>query len=60
VEKTKSGENETYPAITGRVIEGPMAMAMLGGLVTSTLLNRLVLPGLALRFGRFQKANRNT
>jgi Cu/Ag efflux pump CusA len=37
-----------------------MAMAMLGGLVTSTLLNRLVLPGLALRFGRFQKANRKT
>ena len=60
MEKTKSGENETYPAITGREIEGPMAMAMLGGLVTSTLLNRLVLSGLALRFGRFQKANRKT
>jgi CzcA family heavy metal efflux pump len=37
----------------GREIEGPMAIAILGGLVTSTLLNLLVLPVLALRFGRF-------
>ncbi len=37
----------------GREIEGPMAIAILGGLVTSTLLNLLVLPILALRFGRF-------
>jgi Cu/Ag efflux pump CusA len=35
-------------------------MAILGGLVTSTLLNLLVLPVLALRFGSFQKANQNT
>ena len=38
----------------GREIEGPMAIVILGGLVTSTLLNLLVLPTLALRFGRFQ------
>jgi CzcA family heavy metal efflux pump len=37
----------------GREIEGPMAVVILGGLVTSTLLNLLVLPTLALRFGRF-------
>jgi CzcA family heavy metal efflux pump len=43
----------------GREIEGPMAMAILGGLVTSTLLNLLVLPVLALRFGKFQKTERN-
>jgi Cu/Ag efflux pump CusA len=30
-----------------------MAIVILGGLVTSTLLNLLVLPTLALRFGRF-------
>jgi CzcA family heavy metal efflux pump len=40
----------------GREIEGPMAIVILGGLVTSTLLNLLVLPTLALRYGRFQKA----
>jgi Cu/Ag efflux pump CusA len=44
----------------GREIEGPMAIAILGGLVTSTLLNLLVLPVLALRFGKFQKAAQNT
>lgn len=38
----------------GNEIEGPMAIVILGGLVTSTLLNLLVLPALALRFGRFQ------
>jgi CzcA family heavy metal efflux pump len=37
----------------GREIEGPMAIVILGGLVTSTLLNLLVLPTLALRFGKF-------
>ncbi len=37
----------------GREIEGPMAVVILGGLVTSTLLNLLVLPTLALRFARF-------
>ena len=38
----------------GREIEGPMAAVILGGLVTSTLLNLLVLPSLALRYGRFE------
>ena len=37
----------------GREIEGPMAIVILGGLVTSTLLNLLILPTLALRYGRF-------
>lgn len=37
----------------GREIEGPMAIVILGGLFTSTALNLLVLPMLALRFGRF-------
>jgi CzcA family heavy metal efflux pump len=39
----------------GREIEGPMAIVILGGLVTSTVLNLLVLPTLALRYGRFVK-----
>jgi Cu/Ag efflux pump CusA len=37
----------------GREIEGPMAIVILGGLITSTTLNLLVLPTLALRYGRF-------
>ncbi len=37
----------------GSEIEGPMAIVILGGLLTSTGLNLLVLPALALRFGRF-------
>jgi len=40
----------------GREIEGPMAIVILGGLATSTVLNLLVLPTLALRFARFTKA----
>ncbi len=39
----------------GREIEGPMAIVILGGLVTSTVLNLLVLPTLALRYGRFER-----
>ncbi len=38
----------------GREIEGPMAIVILGGLLTSTILNLLVLPTLALRYGRFE------
>jgi Cu/Ag efflux pump CusA len=38
----------------GREVEGPMAIIILGGLVTSTALNLLVLPTLALHFGRFE------
>lgn len=37
----------------GREIEGPMAVVILGGLLTSMVLNLLVLPTLALRYGRF-------
>ncbi len=37
----------------GQEIEGPMAMVILGGLVSSTALTLLVLPTLALRFVRF-------
>jgi Cu/Ag efflux pump CusA len=40
----------------GREIEGPMAIVILGGLLTSTTLNLLVLPTLALRYGRFAVA----
>lgn len=39
----------------GREIEGPMAIVILGGLATSTALNLLVLPTLALRWGKFEK-----
>jgi Cu/Ag efflux pump CusA len=38
----------------GREIEGPMALVIVGGLMTSMALNLLVLPTLALRFGRFK------
>jgi Cu/Ag efflux pump CusA len=41
----------------GREIEGPMAIVILGGLVTSTALNLVVLPALALRFGRFEETS---
>jgi CzcA family heavy metal efflux pump len=39
----------------GREIEGPMAVVILGGLITSTFLNLLVLPMLALRYGKFAR-----
>ena len=38
----------------GKEIEGPMAIVILGGLVTSTALNLLLLPTLALRYGKFE------
>lgn len=38
----------------GREIEGPMALVIVGGLFTSMALNLLVLPSLALRYGRFE------
>lgn len=38
----------------GREIEGLMAIVILGGLATSTLLNLFVLPNLAVRYGRFE------
>ena len=37
----------------GREIMGPMATIIIGGLASSTLLNLLLLPGMLLRFGRF-------
>jgi CzcA family heavy metal efflux pump len=37
---------------SGHEIEHPLAVVVLGGLVTSTLLNLFVLPSLYLRFGR--------
>jgi len=37
----------------GREIQGPMAMVILGGLFSSSVLNLLILPALTLRFGRF-------
>lgn len=39
----------------GNEIEGPMAIVILGGLVTSTALNLVVLPALATRYGRFRE-----
>ncbi len=36
----------------GHEIEHPLAIVVLGGLVTSTLLNLLVVPALYLRFGK--------
>jgi CzcA family heavy metal efflux pump len=40
----------------GREIQGPMAVVILGGLLSSMALNLLVLPTLALRYGRFAPA----
>ncbi|MCK9607650.1 MAG: efflux RND transporter permease subunit [Methylomonas sp.] len=38
----------------GREIMGPMAAIIIGGLVSSTLLNLLLLPAILLRYGRFE------
>jgi len=43
----------------GREIEGAMATVILGGLVTSTALNLLVLPTLAWRWGKFGRDDQN-
>ncbi|MET0217991.1 MAG: efflux RND transporter permease subunit [Burkholderiales bacterium] len=42
----------------GREIEGPMATIIVGGLVTSTLLNLVILPTVLLHYGRFGTASR--
>jgi CzcA family heavy metal efflux pump len=42
-------------SIPGHEIEHPMAIVILGGLVTSTLLNLFVVPSLYLRFGGSRK-----
>jgi CzcA family heavy metal efflux pump len=39
----------------GREIEGPMATIIVGGLVTSTILNLLILPTIMLHFGWFER-----
>ncbi len=44
----------------GHEIDAPMAIVILAGLLTSTVLNLLVLPTLALRFGRFESASSAT
>jgi Cu/Ag efflux pump CusA len=38
--------------LPGHEIEHPMAIVILGGLITSTLLNLFVVPSLYLRFGK--------
>ncbi len=43
-----------------REIEGPLAIVILGGLVTSTVLSLFVLPTLALRYGRFGEMKLDT
>nr|WP_042195141.1 efflux RND transporter permease subunit [Kibdelosporangium sp. MJ126-NF4]CEL21707.1 Cobalt-zinc-cadmium resistance protein CzcA; Cation efflux system protein CusA [Kibdelosporangium sp. MJ126-NF4]CTQ92488.1 Cobalt-zinc-cadmium resistance protein CzcA; Cation efflux system protein CusA [Kibdelosporangium sp. MJ126-NF4] len=43
-------------SIPGHEIEHPMAVVILGGLVTSTLLNLFIVPSLYLRFGRARRA----
>jgi len=42
-------------SVPGHEIEHPMALVILGGLTTSTLLNLFVLPSLYLRFGRARR-----
>ena len=42
-------------SIAGHEIEHPMAIVILGGLITSTLLNLFVLPSLYLRFGKSRR-----
>ena len=39
----------------GKEIEGPMAIIIIGGLFTSTILNLLILPTILLNFGDFKK-----
>ncbi len=46
--------------VPGQEIEGPMAVVILGGLITSTVLNLLILPAIALKFGRFDKITAET
>jgi CzcA family heavy metal efflux pump len=45
-------------SIPGHEIEHPMAVVILGGLVTSTLLNLFVVPALYLKFGKQRERNR--
>ena len=43
----------------GRDIMGPMAAIIVGGLISSTLLNLLVMPALLYRFGQFGDSARH-
>ena len=43
----------------GKEIQQPMAIVILGGIVTSTILNMVVIPALYLRYGAEQAAARN-
>jgi len=43
----------------GKEIQQPMAVVILGGIVTSTILNMVVIPALYLRYGAEQAAARN-
>ena len=43
-------------SIPGHEIEHPMAVVILGGLLTATLLNLLVLPSLYVRFGKRRRS----
>ena len=45
--------------IPGQEIEYPMAIVIVGGLVTSTLLNLFVVPSLYLRFGKSRRESRS-
>lgn len=39
----------------GREIMGPMAAIIIGGLVSSTVLNLLLLPGMLVKYGKFER-----
>jgi CzcA family heavy metal efflux pump len=43
----------------GQEVEGPLAIVILGGLMTSTVLNLLILPTLSLRFGKFERSGQS-
>jgi Cu/Ag efflux pump CusA len=45
--------------IPGHEIEHPMAVVIVGGLVTSTVLNLFIVPALYLRFGGDAKRRRS-
>ena len=42
-------------SIPGHEIEHPMAIVILGGLLTATLVNLFIIPSLYLRFGKSRK-----
>jgi Cu/Ag efflux pump CusA len=42
---------------SGHEIEGPMAIVIIGGLISSTILNLLFLPILSLKYGRFENSD---